>query len=97
MTYIAYDTETERITRRAWTDDEPVWFDNPSEDCDVAHEPGFSQSSLQAMIKEANSIHEAGEDYDPDTETSVGYLCYDDETGEIYPEAEIRPLPDETE
>ena len=97
MTYIAYDTETERITRRAWTDDEPVWFDNLAEGFGVAHEPGFSQSSLQAMMKEANNIHEPGTDYDADTETSVGYLCYDDDTGEIYPEAEIRPLPDDDE
>ena len=92
MTYIAYDTETERITRRAWTDDEPVWFDNLSEGFGVAHEPGFSQSSLQDMIKETNSIHEAGEDYDAETETSVGYLCYDAESGEIYPDAEIKEI-----
>ena len=92
MTYIGYDTETERIKRRAWTDDEPEWFDNPPEDCDVAHEPGFSQSSLQAMIQEANSIHESGEDYDPETETSVGYLCYDAESGEIYADAEIKEI-----
>ena len=95
MTYIAYDTETERITRRAWTDDEPVWFDNLPEGFGVAHEPGFSQSSLQAMIQEANSIHEAGEDYDAETETSVGYLCYDSDTGEIYASAEIRKLEDD--
>ena len=92
MTYIAYDTETQRIVRRAWTADEPAWFDNPSEGFGVAHEAGFSQSSLQDMIKEANSIHEAGDDYDPETETSVGYLCYDAESGEIYPGAEIKEI-----
>ena len=92
MTYIAYDKETDRIVRRAWTDDEPAWFDNLPEGCDVAHEPGFSQSSLQAMIQEANSIHEAGDDYDAETETSVGYLCYDAESGEIYADAEIKEI-----
>ena len=92
MTYLAHDTETNRIKRRAWTDNEPAWFSDPPEGCNVAHEPGFSQSSLQAMMKEANSIHESGEDYDPETETSVGYLCYDSDTGEIYPDAEIKEI-----
>ena len=97
MTYLAYNTKTERIERRAWTDDEPIWFSDPPNECAVAHEPGFSQASLREMMHKANAIHEAGTDYDAETETSVGHLCYDDETGEIYPEAEIRPLPDDYE
>ena len=92
MTYIAYNTESGRIKRRAWTDEEPAWFTKPSEGCETAHEPGFSQSSLQTLMGKANSIHESGEDYDPETETSVGYLCYDAESGEIYPDAEIKEI-----
>jgi len=89
MTYIAYDTETGRIKRRVWTDDEPTWYVDPPEGCDVAHESAFSQSSLQTLMQKANNIHEPGEDYDPETETAVGYLCYDAESGEIYPDAKI--------
>ena len=97
MTYLTYNTKTERIKRRAWTDDEPTWYSDPPDGCAVAHEPGFSQASLQKMMHKANDIHEAETDYDPETERSVGYLCYDGETGEIYPGAEIRPLSDEDE
>jgi len=92
MTYIAYNAETGRIKRRAWTDNEPIWFKNPPKGCETAHEASFSQSSLQTMMKEANNIHEAGDDYDAETETSVGYLCYDAESGEIYPDAEIKEI-----
>ena len=94
MTYIAYNTVDGRIKRRAWTADEPAWYSDPPEGCDVAHEPGFSQSSLQDMMQEANSIHEAGEDYDPETETAVGYLTYDAETGQIEAAAEVKEIED---
>ena len=97
MTYLAYNTKTERIKRRAWIDDEPIWFSDPADGCAVAHEPDFSQASLREMMRNANAIHDAGTDYDPEAETSVGYLCYNDETGEIYPEADLRPLPDDDE
>ena len=92
----AYDKETGRITQRYWGDEKPAWYDNPHEAVETAEEP-LSQDSRDEQMERANNIHEAGADYDPETETSVGYLCYDAETGEIYPEAEIRPLPDDEE
>jgi len=92
----AYDTETGRITQRYWGDEQPEWFDDPPKGVETAEEP-LSQASRDEQMRKANSIHEAGTDYDVETETSVGHLCYDAETGEIYPEAEIKPLPDETE
>ena len=92
----AYDKKTGQITQRYWGDEKPAWYDNPAEGVETAEEP-LSQASREDQMRKANDIHEAGTDYDPDTETSVGYLCYDDEIGKIYPEAEIRPLPDETE
>ena len=92
----AYDKETDRITQRYWGDEQPEWYDNPPEGVETAEEP-LSQDSRDEQMRKANDIHEPGTDYDPETETSVGYLCYDDETGEVYPEAEIRPLPDDDE
>ena len=88
--YLIYDTQSDRIVRRAWTDVAPAWVETPPEGCEAAHEPAFSQSSREEMMAKANTIHEPGEDYDASTETSVAYLCYDAETGQIYPDAEIR-------
>ena len=92
----AYDKETGRITQRYWGVGQPEWYDNPPEGVETAEEP-LSQNSRDEQMQEANNIHEPETDYDPDTETSVGYLCYDAETGEIYFDAEIRPLPDDDE
>ena len=88
---LAYNNDTGRIKRTYWRADKPQWFDNPPEGCDVAEE-SLSQESRQALIHEANQIYEADKDYDPDNERSVGHLCYDAESGEIYPDAEIKEI-----
>ena len=95
--YLEYNAETGRITRRAWMDEAPTWMDSPREGHETASEAGFSQGSRAELITEANAIHEPGEDYDPETETSVGYLTYDADTGQIEPAAEIRELPTDAE
>ena len=95
--YLAYDTDDGRIVRRAWADAEPAWVETPPEGCGVAHEPGFSQSSRDELMGDANALHVAGEDYDPETEMSVAYLTYDEESGRIEPGAEIRERPDTSE
>jgi len=92
--YLEYNAETGRITRRAWNN-EPSWFEDPNDGCETARESGYSQESREEMMQEANGIHEASEDYDPDSETSVAYLTYDADTGKIEPAAEIRELPTE--
>ena len=93
--HFRYDESSGYINARYWGDDPPEQITDPPEGYAYTSEPGFSQDSRSEMMAEANAIHEPGKDYDPDTETSVGYLCYDDETGEIYPDAEIRELADE--
>ena len=93
--HFRYDESSGRITARYWGEEPPQRITDPPDGYAYAHEPDFSQDSRSEMMAEANAIHEPGEDFDPDTETSVGYLCYDDETGEIYPDAEIRESPDE--
>jgi len=92
----AYEITTERIVRRYWGDEIPAWYTDPPEGVKTAEEL-FSQQSRDELMQQAHNIHEAGTDYDPDTETNVGYLCYDPDTGEMYPDAEIKPLPDEAE
>ena len=92
--HLAYDTDGGRIVQRAWTDAKPAWVETPPEGCGVAHEPGFSQSSRDELMSDANALHVAGEDYDPETEKSVAYLTYDEESGGIEPRAEIRERPD---
>ena len=88
-TYIEYDTETGRITRRAWPD-KPAWFGSPKTGRETAHVTGFDQQDRQDAFTQASEIHEPGEDYNPDTETSIGYLVYHPDTDTIEAAAEIR-------
>ena len=92
-TYIECDIQTGRITRRAWPD-KPAWFESPKSGRETAHVTGFDQQDRQDAFTQASEMHEAGEDYDPDTETTVGYLVYDPDTDTIEAAAEIRERED---
>ena len=92
--HFRYRKDDGRIVQRYWGENAPDQITDPPEGYGYVSEPAFSQDSRGELLREAKADVEPGEDYDPDTETSVGYLCYDDETGEIYGDAEIRELPD---
>jgi len=87
--FIEYDTNTGRIKKRAWTDSPPSWSSETGASREVV-EVQMSQPERDALIQQANNIHEAGVDYDPNTEASIGYLSYDAETGDVNPEARIK-------
>jgi len=68
---------------------------SPADGYGYASEDAFSQASRDQLIGEAKNSVDAGTDYDPETETPVAYLYYDDQIGEIFADVEIKPLEDE--
>lgn len=89
---IRYDNETHRITQTYWGSDDPDWADEQRDGKTVTTTETTQQARIDAINAALNSV-KAGTDYDADTETPVGHLCYDPTADELYGEVEIQPLP----
>lgn len=88
---LRYDNQTDRITQTYWGRDDPDWMDEQRDGTAVTTTETTQQVRADALNSALNSV-EAGKDYDPDTETAVGKLCYDPDADDLYAEAEIQPL-----
>jgi len=89
---LRYDKKTHCITQTCWEANNPDWADKPVDGETVTTTETTQQARSDALNSALNSV-EAGADYDPDTETPVGKLCYDPDADELYAEVEIQPLP----
>jgi len=85
-----YDTETQRVKQSFWGHS-PDWVAKNVDGKRVAVVNTTQQARTDALTTALDSV-EAGTDYDPDTETPVGKLCYDPDADELYGEVEIQPL-----
>jgi len=88
---LRYDNQTHRITQTYWGSDDPEWANEQRDGETVMTTETTQQSRADALKSALNSV-EAGTDYDPDTETPVGRLCYDPDADELYGEIDIQPL-----
>jgi len=88
---LRYDNQTNRITQTYWGSDDPDWIDKHRDGETVTTTETTQQARADALNSALNSV-EAGTDYDADTETPVGKLCYDPDADELYGEVEIQPL-----
>lgn len=88
---LRYENQTNRITQTYWGSDGPDWADKQLDDETVTTTETTQQTRADALNSALKSV-EAGTDYDPDTETPVGKLCYDPDNDELYGEVEIQPL-----
>jgi len=88
---LRYDNETHRITQKYWGSDDPDWADKQRDGETVTTTETTQQTRADALNSALNSV-EAGTDYDPDSEMSVGLLCYDPDADQLYAEVEIQPL-----
>lgn len=88
---IRYNQTTNRVTQTYWGNDDPDWSNEVRDGTAVTTTTSTEQKRKDALTSALNSV-EAGTDYEPDTETPVGKLCYDPDTDELYGEVEIRPL-----
>jgi hypothetical protein len=89
---IRYDNETQRITQTYWRNGSPEWANEQRDGTTITTTETTQQTRTDALNSALNGV-EAGTDYDPDTESAVGKLCYDPKSDELYAEVEIRPLP----
>jgi len=89
---LRYDNQTNRITQTYWGSSEPEWVGEPRDGETVTTTDTTQSARTDALNSALNSV-EAGTDYDPDTETPVGRLCYDPEVDELYGEVKIQSLP----
>ncbi|MFC7323263.1 hypothetical protein ACFQMF_01585 [Halorubrum rutilum] len=92
---LRYDDETYRITQTYWGNDDPEWADKQRDGETVTTTETTQQARTDALTNALNSV-EAGTDYNPDTETAVGKLCYDPDADELYAEVKIQLLPDQS-
>jgi len=88
---LRYDNQTHRITQTYWGGDNPDWADKQRAGTTVTTTQTTQQTRADALKSAHNSL-EAGADYDPETQTPVGKLCYDPNADELYGEVEIRPV-----
>lgn len=92
--HFRFDESSGRIEGRYWGDEPPQRISNPKDGYAYGSDSAFSQAARETLFQSAQDSVEAGTDYDPETETAVAYLYYDEATGEIYSDVEIQPLPD---
>jgi len=88
---LRYDNQTHRITQTYWGSDDPEWIDEQRDGTTITTTETTQQTRTDALQSAMNSV-EAGTDYNPDTETPVGRLCYDPDADELYGEVDIRPV-----
>ena len=88
---IRYDSKTHRVTQSYWRDGTPTWVNEKVDGEEVVKIETTERKRTEVLKNALNSV-EAGTDYDPDTETPVGKLCYDPDNDELYVEVEIRSL-----
>lgn len=88
---LRYDNETQRVVQTYWGSDNPDWADEQREGTTVTTTETAQQTRADALNSALNTV-EAGTDYDPDTETPVGKLCYDPNADELYGEVDIQPV-----
>ncbi len=88
---LRYDDETHRITQRFWGTEDPEWATVQRDGETVTTTETTQKARADALRSALNSV-EAGTDYDPDTETPVGRLCYDPDTDNLYVEVDIQPI-----
>lgn len=88
---LRYDDETYRITQRYWGNDNPDWATSQRDGTTVTTTETTQKTRTDALTSALNSV-EAGTDYNPDTETVIGRLCYDPESDQLYGDVDIRPL-----
>lgn len=88
---LRYDNQTHRITQTYWGSDDPDWADEQRDGTSVTTTLTTQQARVDALNSALNSV-EAGTDYNPDSETPVGKLCYNPDANELYGEVDIRPV-----
>jgi len=88
---LRYDNQTNQITQTYWGSNSPDWADEQRDGTTVTTTETTQQVRADALNSALNSV-EAGTDYDPNTETPVGLLCYDPKIDELYGEVDIRPV-----
>ena len=88
---LRYDDETNRVEQTYWGDDSPNWANEQREGTTITTTETTQQARADALKSALDDV-EAGTDYDADTETPVGQLCYDPEDGKLYGEVNIRPI-----
>ena len=88
---LRYDDETNRVEQTYWGDDSPDWANEQREGTTITTTETTQQARADALKSALDDV-EAGTDYDPDSETPVGRLCYDPDDGELYGEVDIRPI-----
>jgi hypothetical protein len=88
---LRYNNQTNRIVQTYWGTGSPDWGDNQQDGTTVTTTETTQQTRSDALNSALNGV-EAGTDYDPDTETPVGKLCYGPDKDELYGEVEIQPL-----
>lgn len=88
---LRYNNQTNRITQTYWGGDDPNWADEQRDGTTITTTETTRQTRADALRSALNST-EAGTDYDADTETPVGKLCYDPNANELYGEVDIQPV-----
>lgn len=88
---IRYNTDTGRIEQSYWGYDNPYWADNQQDGSTVITTNTTQQARSDALNSALNSV-KADTDYNPDTETPIGQLCYNPDKDELYGEVEIQPI-----
>lgn len=89
---LRYDDQTNRVVQTYWGSDDPAWADEQRDGTTVTTTDTTQQARANALETALNSV-EAGVDYDPDTETAVGQLCYDPDTDELNGDVDIQAIP----